>query len=409
MSKMFLFMLMLFLGLAIQAQTLEDYLKIAEDSNPGLKARYAEFEAAMQKIPQVKSLPDPIFSVSAFGQMLETRVGPQRAIFILNQMFPWFGTLKAQGDAVTLMAEARFQGWLDARNELLYQVKSAYYPLYEQEQIIRFQRENKAIFETFKSLAVTRFKNGTGTMVDVIRVDIMIEDINTELKLLEEKRTPLLARFNKLLNRELQQEVAVSDTLVPEAAVVFEKDSILQNNPRLAELDKKIKSAQAQAVAAKKQGFPKLGVGLNYTVIGERTDTDMEVPGNGKDAIMPMISVSLPVNSKKYSAAVKEAEWMQTSFQEMKQEVSNGLLASYEMAAYDLMKAEEEYELFAVQKDKTRQAAKLLLSAYSNTGKDFEEVLRMQQMLLMYQTATATALKDYFTAMAKLHYLTAKK
>ena len=62
-------------GLAT-AQTLDDYFKLAAENNPGLQAEYRDFEASMQKVPQVSSLSDPTLTVSAFGQMIETRVGP---------------------------------------------------------------------------------------------------------------------------------------------------------------------------------------------------------------------------------------------------------------------------------------------------------------------------------------------
>jgi cobalt-zinc-cadmium efflux system outer membrane protein len=400
--------ILLFSALSGYAQIIDDYLKIASENNPALKARYAEFEAAMQRIPQVTTVPDPTFSVSALGRMIETRVGPQRAVFTFNQMFPWFGTLKAQGDAAALMAEAKFQQWVDARNELFFQVKSAYYLLYELEQRIKFQEENKAILETFKTLATSQFKNGRGTMVDVVRVDLMLQDILTEINVLKKKRKPLVAQFNKLLNRDLNAEVVVADSLaidfpIPEVSA----DSILENNPRLAELETTESAWEAQAVVARKQGLPKLGVGLNYTVIGKRTD--VELPDNGMDAIMPMVSISLPIYRKKYRASTKEAELMRTSVSERRQEVTNNLFAAFEMAQFEKQKAVEEYRLYDSQIRSSQQAITLLLSTYSSSGKDFEEVLQMQQTLLRYQITGASALKDYFIALARLDYLIGKK
>ena len=406
--KNIVLIIFLFSALSIQAQTIDDYLKIASENNPALRARFAEFEAAMQRIPQVSALPDPTFSVSAFGRMIETRVGPQRAVFTFNQMFPWFGTLKAQRDAAALRADAKFQQWIDARNELFFQVKAAYYPLFELEQMIKFQEENREILETFKTLATSQFKNGRGSMVDVVRVDIMLQDVITELSILKKKRNPLVAQFNKLLNRDQHAEVVVSDSLTidfspPEVS----SDSILQNNPRLAELEITENAWQAEAVVAKKQGMPKLGVGLNYTVIGERTD--MELPDNGMDAIMPMVSISLPIYRKKYKAAIKEAELMRTSISERKRDLTNNLLASFEMAQFEKQKAMDEYQLFDAQIKSTHQAITLLLSTYSNAGEDFEEVLLMQQTLLKYQINSASALKDYYIALARLDYFTGKK
>ncbi len=405
--KNILFILSLLFISGIHAQSLDECLQKSIENNPGLKARYSEFEAALQKIPQANSLPDPTLSMSAFGQMIETRVGPQRAIFILNQMFPWVGTLKAQGDVMGYLAEAKFQAWLDGQNELLFKVKSAWYPIYELDQTIKYQQENKLILESFKTLSLSRFKNGKGSMVDVIRVDIMLEDISTDPKILEDKRKPILAQLNKLLNQNINTPLEITDSILPDINLpVYSIDSILGNNPKLKEVEKKEQAWQQQIVVARKQGMPKFGVGLNYTIIEERTD--MDVPDNGKDAIMPMVSISLPIYRKKYRAAHKEAVFMQSSLEDMKLDMSNELSATYQLSYFELSQAIKEYKLFSSQMEKTDQASDLLMATYSNSGKDFEEVLKMQQMLYKYKISTASAIKNYFIAKAKLDYLTAK-
>ena len=136
-----------------QAQTLDDYFRTAAENNPGLQAKYKEFEAALQKVPQVSTLPDPTFSFGYFVSPVETRLGAQRAKFSLTQMFPWFGTLKAQGDAVALMAEAKYQSFLDARNQLFYQVAAAYYPLYELSRWKQIEQKNIDILQSYKTIS----------------------------------------------------------------------------------------------------------------------------------------------------------------------------------------------------------------------------------------------------------------
>ena len=113
-----LIMILVWGASVVQAQRLDTYLQIAADNNPGLQSKYKEFEAALQKIPQVNALPDPSFSFGYFISPVETRVGPQRAKFSLSQLFPWFGTLEAKGDAAALMAAAKYQAFLEARNKL---------------------------------------------------------------------------------------------------------------------------------------------------------------------------------------------------------------------------------------------------------------------------------------------------
>ncbi|MEP2774044.1 MAG: TolC family protein [Fulvivirga sp.] len=405
--------ILVFLGTSVsQAQTLDDYFKIAAENNPGLQAKYREFEAALQRVPQVTTLPDPSFSFGYFISPVETRVGPQRARFSLTQMFPWFGTLRAQGDAAALMAEAKYQAFLDARNRLYYQVAAAYYPLYELNQWKEIERENIEILESYKTIANKKFENGAGTMVDFLRVDIMLKDATTNLSILNDKEAPLLTRFNKLLNREEDALVIVEDSLVAQAlSDNFRKDSLLTKNPVLEELDLKIASSEASEEVAYKQGLPKFGLGLDYVLVGERTDlaSDMAAPqGNGKNAMMPMVSVSIPIFRSKYKAAVKEAQLMQESYSLQKEDFANTLTSSYEMAWFEIQQQQELLQLYDQQIQESNQALNLLFTAYGNSGNEFEEVLRMQQQLLKYEKMKATAETQYQIALAKLNYLTAK-
>lgn len=393
--------------LVTSAQTLEEYFQMAAENNPGLQAKYKNFEAVMQRVSQASSLPDPNLSFGYFISPVETRVGPQQARFSLTQMFPWFGTLWAQEDAATLLAEARYQQFLDARNKLYYQVSAAYYPLYELQRLIAIETENQRILSSYKEIATVQFENGKDSMVDVLRVDIMLKDAVTELSILTKKRKPLETQLNNLLNQEESEPVLISDTLfTKEIDQEFRKDSLLVAHPLLEELELKIKASEAQELAATKQGLPKFGVGLDYVIVGDRTD--MALPDNGKDVFMPMVTMSLPIFRGKYKAAQKEAQLMQESYALQKEDVSNQLVSSYEMIQFDIQQQLELLQLYDSQIEESRQSLNLLYSAYSNSGKDFEEVLRMQQQILKYERLKASAIAAYHIALAKLDYITAK-
>jgi outer membrane protein TolC len=389
------------------AQTLDDYFKIAAENNPGLLSKYKSFEAAMQRITQVSSLPDPNLSFGYFISPVETRVGPQKARFSLTQMFPWFGTLKAQEDAATLMAEAKYQEFLDARNKLYYQVAAAYFPLYELEEFISIETENQRILSSYKDIATMQFQYDKSSMVDVLRVDIMLKDAITNLSILNQKKRPLETRFNKLLNRNVNEAISIADTLaLTELNESYRKDSLLIENPLLEELDLKVKASEAQEQVAIKQGLPKLGVGLDYVIVGERPD--MTLDDNGKDVFMPMVSLSIPIFRSKYKASKKEAQLMKEAYTLQKEEISNRLVSSYDMIWFELQKQKELITLYDEQIQESEQSLNLLFTSYSNSGKEFEEVLRMQQQILKYQKLKATAISEYHTALAELDYLTAK-
>ncbi|MGB4972602.1 MAG: TolC family protein [Cyclobacteriaceae bacterium] len=397
-----LFIVSITCGLA--QSSLDEYVEFAVQNNPGLKARYAEFEAAMQKIPQMGSLPDPNLRVSAFGQMVETRTGQQMARFSLEQMFPWFGTLKEQRDAAALNAEAVFEVFKSDQNELALKVKMVYYPLYELDESIQINEENLKILTTYKTLAISKFQNGNGKLSDALRVDIMSNEINTDIDILKEKKKALLIAFNKILNRNWDEEVVIDKT--PDITTPTMNRDSLVNNPQLEQLRKKVLASQAQERVALKQGMPKLGLGVEYIVTQKRPE--MTFSDNGKDAYMAMFSVSLPIYRKKYKAAVKETQYMQTSFTAMQQQVENDLIAQYEMASFELEQNRRQLALYQKQVEQTQQIISLLLTSYGNSESEFEEILSMQQMLLKYELLEITAKKDFAVSMAKLEFLTAR-
>src|SRR5699024_10025982 len=105
-------------------------------------------------------------------------------------MFPWFGTLEARENVANLMAEAQFQNYLDVRNKLFFEVRSAYAQLYEVEKTIALQKENLEILDSYKDLLLSRFSSGGGQMVDVVRIDIQKEGALTAIEILREQVEP---------------------------------------------------------------------------------------------------------------------------------------------------------------------------------------------------------------------------
>lgn len=72
----------------IQAQTyanfgdprLKDVVEKALENNPGVWRAFGEHEAALQWIPQLHFLPEPMVGVTQYGRSPETRVGPRNTM-----------------------------------------------------------------------------------------------------------------------------------------------------------------------------------------------------------------------------------------------------------------------------------------------------------------------------------------
>lgn len=400
----FILLLLPLWGMGGFSQTLDEYLEFAVKNNPKLKAEYAQFEAALQKSPQVASLPDPTLTMSGLGTMIETRVGAVEAKFNIMQMFPWFGTLEARRDAANLMAEAKFQKYLDLQNQVVYEVKTTYAELFALEETIKIKEENLTILDSYRELALSRFKSGGGAMVNVVKVDIDLESAKTEIELLKDMKNPVETQFNLLLNRNWDEKVIIQDTLlVPVLLIDTISEDLLENNPLLKAIEKEQASYFVQKDVVKKESMPNIGLGIDYNIISERTDANPE--GNGMDAIMPMVSISLPIFRKKYKAAREESKFMYISSTANEEAVRNELKTVLALTIYESKKAQKLINLYDKQLIRSGQANKLYISSFSNATGDFEEVLRMNQDILLLETQKIEALKNGFIANAKLDYL----
>ncbi|RZS98160.1 TolC family protein [Cecembia calidifontis] len=462
---------LLFLGVQSTSfsQSLDEYLKVAAENNPELKAYFNEYLASLEKVPQVGALPDPELTMGFFFQPMERFMGNQQADIQLMQMFPWFGMLKTQKDEASKMALAQYEVFQDAKYRLFYQVKNTWYQLYRLEEEIRITEENLEILKQYERLALIRFQSadiGTGSgpsnmqqatsmnsgsstssassmggmsggmtsgtsgkssskggssmgtsssmngggsgMSDVLRVRIQIKELENTLALLEDSRLPIKAEFNQLLNRDINEVVSIADSLSG-SVVSWERqallDSITQNNPMLKMLDAEAEAYEAQKKMAKLEGRPMLGAGVNYMPFSPRTENGMPMGGN--DMVMPMLRLTIPIYRKKYNALQKEAELKQLAVQQRRENTVNQLTTRWSTALRDLDDATRRTKLYREQTDLARQTLNLLMTSYATDGRDFEEVLRVQQQLLDYQLKLITSIVDQHVTIAMLENLAA--
>ena len=122
---------------------------------------------------------------------------------------------------------------------------------------------------------------------------------------------------------------------------------------------------------------------------------------------MPKISLKVPLQRKKYNAAIKEAEYKVLATEYEKQNAENHLLARLESALSAHTDAERREQLYREQIETAEQASRLLMTDYSAAGNDFEEILRMQKLILKYKKDLIKAQKDWNLAVAEIAFLAA--
>ena len=409
--QLFVLLVLLFSPTVVCAQTeLDGYVQIAGENNPQLQSLFQQYMAALERLPQAKALPDPTVAFGVFVSPVETRVGAQRANISISQMFPWFGQLKAQESVVADLAKARYQEFEDAKNKLQFEVRSTYNNLYVLRSAIEITQENIVLLNSFKELAKVKFESGKGSFVNVLRIDMEVLELDSQLELLRDSETPILSRFKELLNTELPSLIAFPDTLWSdnlETDLAFLNDSLLVNNPVLSKYDYEMSSLTNQARVAELQGKPSFSVGLSYINVAKRDGVD--VSGNGRDAIaLPQVGIRIPLYRKKYEAMVKEKQILRESVRLQKDNTINRLQTSLEEWLKDYRDAVRRENLYEQLSGIARQSLNLLVSEYTTEGSDFEEVLRMDRQLLKYELELEKARADRNTTVAYINYLIGK-
>jgi outer membrane protein TolC len=391
---------------------LNRYLEISADNNPELKAKFNEYLAALEVVPQVKSLPDPQLAFAYFIQPVETRLGPQQASFSFTQMFPWFGTLSAREDVAVKNAKARYEAFEDAKSKLFFEVKTSYYDLYFIKKAIRITTSNIKLLNTIRDIAIIKVESGSVSAVDQLRVDMELLDLENNLALLKDKWDVNLVKFNKLLNIEKYSEVIIPEKLWDDDLAYTKQaviDSLQQNNHQIKNLDYLIKSYESKEALAKKTGMPNISVGVDYIMIGA-SDNDMVDPAlSGQDAILfPKIGMTIPLYRKKYTAMAKEAVLMQEAFENKKLAKTNSLESVFEKVFKEYEDANRRIDLYKKQEILAERAIQMLETEYSTHGKDFEELLRMEKRLLRYSLELEKARSDKQASIAFINYLIGK-
>jgi cobalt-zinc-cadmium efflux system outer membrane protein len=390
-------------------EVLDGYLTEAADSNPGLKSKFNDYLAALEKVPQVGALPDPQVTFGYFISPVETRVGPQRARISASQMFPWFGSLGAKKEASVLLAKSKYELLEEAKSRLFFDIKSTYYNLYFAQKAIEITGENIDILKTFRRLALSKVESGLASSVDVLRVEMEIDDLENQLALQKDGYGAMQSAFNNLLNTDDQRTISLPDTLVVIDPGLDRKtvlDSIRSHNHQVLQMEIMEASFKKQEVVARKTGKPNFMVGFDYVVVGKSTSPMTAPSESGKDAfVFPMVGLSIPLYRHKYTAMVKEAVLMQQSTNDAKRDKINALETTFAVTEKEYKDAIRRIPLFTGQSARANNSLNILRTEYETSGKNFEEVLRMERQLLRYRLEIEKARSDKGATMAFIQYL----
>ena len=390
--------------LSAQGQKLQTYIHEAESKNPDIKAYELRHTIAEEKMNEANSIPNTEFGAGYFASEPETRTGAQRARFSIKQMLPWFGTITARENYASSLADAEFVEVAIAKRKLALSVSQSYYQLYAIKAKQQVLEKNIQLLKRYERLALTSVEVGNASAVDVLRLQIRQNELQQQKEILKEDFQAEKTQFNNLLNKEKEAPVEVADTMrVPfeEANLASEK---LKLHPELLKYDKLFESITQSEALNQKEGLPNIGFGLDYIPVSERTDINPS--DNGKDIVMPMVSISIPIFNNKYASVSKQNELRQQEIQAQKKERLNVLQSAFAKALAARNTARITVKTQQKNLKKAKNAEEILIKSYETATIDFNDVLDIQELQLKFQMNQIEAIKMYFKQSAIINYLT---
>jgi outer membrane protein TolC len=362
-------------------QNLNWLLTQAANRNPDLKAIQYAYEAQRQRIAPAGALSDPEIGVGLFPMPMQRWMGRQWVDISLRQKFPWKGTLTAAQTVEEKKADGVLRKYDQLKAEIFYQIKQEWWSL----QLMAFKAEvlekHLNLIAVLKDLAEEKIANNllpTGQFI--------------ELKLQENERINQLETINQQMvvaQLNIIQLTQASDWVFEPldewnwpSFPVEALSELASSNPEMQVNRNEMGVYESLEHWNKLKSKPSFGVGLQYSLMSKVDRPDLNPKMNGMDMLMPMATISVPINQKKYHAAVQEMKWYQRSKEETLESLSDYFSTQIQTNLLNYQNADRNLKYYQTQTSLLEDLAELQITAFANGTGSLEMVMSTRQRLL---------------------------
>ncbi|MDC6407126.1 MULTISPECIES: TolC family protein, partial [Maribacter] len=228
-------------------------------------------------------------------------------------------------------------------------------------------------------------------------------ELQQQKEVLEEEFTAEQTAFNNLLNREsMMTVIVVPEMEIPQEAPFYDNQA-LSLNPELLKYDKLYESVAQSELLNQRENLPMIGFGVDYLPVTERSDVNFS--DNGKDVLMPMVSVSIPIFNNRYKSISRQNELRQQEIETQREQRLNVLESAFAKAQSQRNQARIAYNTQERNLKQAQDAEEILVKNYETGTIDFNDVLDIQELQLKFQMNQIESVKGYYVQSAIINYL----
>jgi outer membrane protein, heavy metal efflux system len=361
---------------------LADYLRVAFLLNADLHARYWEWRAAIERVPQDSSFPNVALPFSVMFNNQNMKLWDRTTVGLSNDPMsniPFPTKLSTAGRQALDVARAAGLRFEAAKFGLQDKVVSAYDDLALLAESLRIQQQNVDLLRLMARLAANRARTGAGGQEELLKAQTALDLAVNDLENLKSQVAPDTAKLNALIGRPAADPLPLPDKLPALRPLpVADADLIRlgsERSPELQALAREV-AGKEQALSLAKQAYiPDFGLSASITGSIAQTLGGMLV---------------LPTRLQAIRGGIEEARANLKAASAARAQYERDLAASFVLNLYVVRNDERQIKLF----DETiipraRQTIELAQTSYSTGKIPFAEVVEAERELLNARLVTA--------------------
>jgi outer membrane protein TolC len=400
-------------------QSLRDYIFLALEQNPDIKAAEQVARAKAARVPQVTALPDPMLATKTLPEPVRTAEGDNYFVLGIQQKFPVPEKLDRAGRVALQEVRMALEELQQKRLRVIADVKRAYFRVYVIDMTIEIDLTNQDLLRGLIDAVRAQVAAGRSSQGDVLRAQVELSTLESKLIELRQQRETVVARFNRVLSRP-------PNTPLPKPArfdlrsvdVKLEElfSSAVEHNPDLQRMKEQLERERQAVKLARLAYWPDFTVGFEWMQMSPRPafqpppnpTTGMPAPANrmsenGSDNWAITFGLNIPIWLQKTKGGIREARSRLLAAQHQLASTQNRVQFQVEDAFARVRAQHELAELFdSTIIPQARQAYEVTRAGYVVGQSDFQYVIDNWQKWLVFTIQYHRALGELERSVADL-------
>lgn len=390
----------------VYGNDISSWITLARENNADILQARAELQAAIARVPQAKSLPDPMIEFETMGT--DTIGSGQSALFM--QSFPWPGTLRQKGSKAAFEVRSAWHSVQTIELQVISRIRIIAAEIAYLQKERNFIQENLILFQKQEDFLAQTARTG-GNISDLVRVEIESSLLEDELARSQEKIRREIAELEALTGSSISADSSFSIekfSSVSASAKLSEQEALNAkletHNPFLQSLSNRIDAARAGTAIARLETYPEFMIAAGYQRIKEMGH--MAGGDEWMDEGMLMFSVSLPIWKEKNKGKQSESAALLEAALQEREAASRALRAQLTILLSRARDASRRIQLYQDRLlPKARQSHETLESAYKTNKSTLLDVFDSRRRLLETETGYWRAITDFHVNRAEIDSL----